>query len=236
MNITEFAKIIKSGPVQDITEEQIDKLYRHMNMVLEKNRVMNLTSIEDPYEFVVKHILDSLTAAEYVKDCRTIIDVGTGAGFPGMPLKLLYPDKEVTFLDSTAKKVEFIRECGSALSVEPARYVHGRAEDIGHLPEYRGKFDCAVARAVASLPVLAEYCIPLLKKGGIFVAMKSSNVDEELDSCKNALSELRSTFVRCDRFFLTNTDIARSIVVFQLTGTVPEKYPRKAGLPSKKPL
>jgi 16S rRNA (guanine(527)-N(7))-methyltransferase RsmG len=123
MNITEFAKIIKSGPVQDITEEQIDKLYRHMNMVLEKNRVMNLTSIEDPYEFVVKHILDSLTAAEYVKDCRTIIDVGTGAGFPGMPLKLLYPDKEVTFLDSTAKKVEFIRECGSALSVEPARYV-----------------------------------------------------------------------------------------------------------------
>lgn len=239
MELNEFTRMTLGGLKQlalDLSDLQIQQLYLFMNMVLEKNKVMNLTSITDPEEFVIKHIIDSLTVAKYASKSRCLIDVGTGAGFPGVPLKILFPDTEVSFMDSVLKKVDFIRECTNALGLEKTAFLHKRAEDVGSDPAYRGRFDCSVARAVAKLPVLLEYCLPLLKKGGIFIAMKSGNIEEELASCKNALSVLQASVTEQVNLILPGTDINRSIIVFQVNDSIPTKYPRKAGMPVKKPL
>lgn len=238
MELQEFTRMIRNGFNESdlLSDDQINQLYGYMNYVLEKNKVMNLTSITDPKEFVTKHIIDSLTAAVYVKDSHSIIDIGTGAGFPGIPLKILYPDKELAFMDSVLKKIDFIRECAQQMGMTKNIYIHQRAEDAGQNPEYRGVFDCGIARAVAYLPVLLEYCLPLIKKGGIFVAMKGGDIDEELTACENALSVLQSSIIEKKQFVLPMTEFSRSILVFRVNGTIPNKYPRKAGLPTKKPL
>lgn len=239
MELQEFSLLIRNASSEldlSIFDAQINQLYVYMNDVLEKNKVMNLTSITDPYEFVTKHIIDSLTAASFVKDTQRIIDIGTGAGFPGVPLKILFPDKELAYMDSVKKKIDFIESCSEQLGLTNNLYIHHRAEDAGQNPEFRGMFDCGIARAVAYLPVLLEYCLPLIKKGGIFIAMKGGDIDEELASCRNALTALKSSLIKKSLFCLPGTQIARSILVFKVNDTIPEKYPRKAGIPSKKSL
>lgn len=238
MDLQEFTQLIRTGLNEPdfVSEDQINQLYVYMNLVLEKNKVMNLTSITDPKEFVTKHIIDSLSAAVYVKDHQKIIDIGTGAGFPGVPLKVIYPNKEMAYMDSVKKKIDFIECCTQQLGLSNNLFIHQRAEDAGQNPSYRGRFDCGIARAVAYLPVLLEYCLPLIKKGGIFISMKGGNIEEELDACHNALSVLKSSLIHKSVFCLSNTDISRSILIFKVNGTIPSKYPRKAGLPTKKSL
>ncbi len=230
--ITEDLKIIGLRP----DEDKKIKLYEFMNMVLEKNKVLNLTSITDVNDFIKKHIIDSLCVVPYINSTKSIIDIGTGAGFPGVPIKIIYPEMNVTLLDSVNKKMTFLRESVKELGLNKIECICGRAEDAGHDIGLRGKYDFSIARAVAKLPVLLEYCVPFLKTSGIFIAMKTGMVSEELESCKNALISLNISLFKNVLFYLPQSDISRSIILFQLTGDVPKKYPRKAGVPVKKPL
>ena len=199
---------------------------------------MNLTAITDPEEAVVKHFVDSLTllkALEIKKNAK-VIDVGTGAGFPGIPLKIMRPDIELTLLDSLNKRVKFLNEVIAKLGLKGITAIHGRAEDYAKQGEYREQFDFVVSRAVANLASLSEYCLPYVKAGGFFVPYKSGSIDEELAEAEKAVSVLGGKIKQVQRFTLPESDIERTLVVVEKVKATPKKYPRKAGLPAKEPI
>ncbi len=220
----------------DINDTQIRLLDGYTGLLTEKNKVMNLTSIEGPDESAVKHLADSIsvmTAADF-KAGSKVIDVGTGAGFPGVPLLIMNPEINLTLLDSTGKKLAFISEALDELGVN-AETLHMRAEEAGKDSERREKYDYAVSRAVASLNVLSEYCLPLIKTGGSFIAMKGPKAEDEIREAENALNILGGKVDKIIPVGLTD-GAERNLIVIKKTKSTPQKYPRPSAQISKKPL
>ena len=217
-------------------EDTCWKLAVYMEGVLEKNKEINLTAIKDPERFVIEHIVDSasiIKLPEYQR-ARNVCDVGTGAGFPGIVLAALSPDKEITLVDSLAKRLKVIEELARKAGISNIRLVHARAEDAGHMPELRESFDLVTARAVAALPVLAELCVPLVRKGGTFAAYKTGSCEEEVKVSARAANILGVGAVDIQDAGVPGMD--HVFVVMKKTAGTPSKYPRKAGDPARKPL
>ncbi len=223
-----------------LSEKQINQFRHYYELLIEWNSKMNLTSITDWEEVKVKHFLDSIALLQYINlddlKNKKIIDVGTGAGFPGIPLAIMCPETQFVLLDSLNKRVQFLEEVISSCNITNCKAIHGRAEDEARNSEYREQFDYSVSRAVANMSTLLEYCIPFVKVGGLFLPYKSMKTDEELSSSRNALTTLGSDIVKIEKFQLPFTDMERSIVFIQKNKTTDSKYPRKAGKPTKKPL
>ena len=219
-----------------LSEIQLKQFYNYMNLLIEWNKKINLTAITEPDEIILKHFVDSLTISKYIPDGTKLVDVGTGAGFPGIPLKIYRQDIEITLLDSLQKRINFLDEVIRELNLEKIETLHSRAEDFGKDKKYREKFDIATSRAVANLATLSEYLLPLVKIGGKVISMKGSLIEEELENSKNAIKILGGKIERVDEFDLPNSDISRNIVLIDKIKETPNKYPRKAGEPSKKPL
>ena len=219
-----------------LNEQQIHQFYQYMELLLEWNEKINLTAITNPEEIIVKHFIDSLTIAKYVKENARLIDVGTGAGFPGIPLKIIREDIEITLLDSLNKRVNFLNEVIHELKLSKIQAVHSRVEDFAKDKKNRESFDYATSRAVANLSTLSEYLIPLVKIGGNAISMKGSEVDEEMKQSQKAISLLGGKIETIETFQLPQSDINRNIIIIHKTQNTPNKYPTKAGMPSKEPI
>ena len=219
-----------------LESSQVDAFMKYMDVLKDWNKKINLTAIEDDIDIIIKHFLDSLSIMPYLEgDDKSLIDVGTGAGFPGIPVKICKGKLGVTLLDSLDKRIKFLKKVVNKLGLTGINAVHGRAEDFGKNLQYREKFDYAVARAVASLPVLLEYCLPFVKTGGLFIAMKGSNI-EEVDISSKALNILGGEIENIYTITIPSSDIKRNIITVRKLRQTPTKYPRKAGKPSKVPL
>lgn len=221
----------------DITEEQLEQFHLYYDMLIEKNKVMNLTAIIDKKEVMIKHFLDSIAVLKYMDlTDEKIIDIGTGAGFPGIPIKIIRPELELTLLDSLNKRINFLNEVVSKLHLQGVNAIHGRAEDYAHDRKYRGQFDVSVSRAVANLSTLSEYCIPFVKIGGYFISYKSGNMEEELENSKNSIYLCGGKCKKMEKFILPDSDMERSFVFIEKVRNTAKQYPRKSGIPSKNPL
>ena len=221
-----------------ITLEQCDKLYRFYEMVTEKNKVMNLTAITDYEEFVIKHFVDSLMIGKVMDmtGSMSVLDIGTGAGFPGVPIKIVYPETKVLLLDSLNKRLNFLNEVIEELDLKDIVTIHSRAEELQAKGEYRENFDLCVSRAVSALPTLSEYCLPYVKPGGKFVAYKATGADEEIEASKTAIRVLGGEIKETAHFIIKDTDYARVLISIEKVKNTPKKYPRSGGKPSKNPL
>ena len=222
----------------ELSEKQLEQFRRYYEMLVEKNKVMNLTAITEWDEVIDKHFIDSISL---IKACdlsgeKYILDLGCGAGFPGIPLKIAFPNLKIVLLDSLNKRILFLQEVIGALGLEKVEALHGRAEDYARKAEYREQFDYCVSRAVANLTTLSEYCIPYVKEGGSFISYKSGKVKEELKEVKKALFLLGGNVEDTITFELPETDMERIFVKIKKEKKTPKKYPRKAGLPGKEPL
>lgn len=220
----------------EFNEEQIEKFYKYMQLLLEWNEKINLTAITDPKEIILKHFIDSLTILKYIKKGAKVIDVGTGAGFPGIPLKILRDDINLTLLDSLNKRINFLKLVIDELKLKNVDTIHGRAEKIGKNKRYRESFDISFSRAVANLSTLSEYLIPLVKIGGISISMKGSEIKEEIEKSKKAITLLGGNINKIDFFELPQSDIKRNLIIIEKEKSTPAKFPRKPGLPSKEPI
>ena len=238
---SEYRRIFEENKLDEfITDALCDKFYSLTEYMLAQNAVMNLTAIIEPSEVILKHYADSLTVSKYIESSKTVIDVGCGAGFPSLPLAIARPDVHVTAIDSTDKRIVYVRECAKRLGLDNITAVTARAEDAA-AGEMRGKFDYATARAVARLNILAEYCIPLVKVGGVFLPMKAKSGKEELDEAKNAFSTLHGEVVFFDEFTLADTKNdgevqSRMIAGIKKIAPTEKIYPRNNSQIKKKPL
>lgn len=221
-----------------LTDQMAEQLYRYYELLVEWNSFMNLTGITEFKEVVQKHFVDSLSIVK-IKEMKTVdnmIDVGTGAGFPGLPLKIVFPHLKVTLLDSLNKRIDFLNEVIKQTGLEQIETIHGRAEDFAKPGMKREQYDLCVSRAVANLSTLSEYCLPYVKIGGTFVAYKSVEAEQEMNDAKSAVFLLGGKMETCENFNLPGSDIHRSLISIKKTGGCAKKYPRKAGMPSKSPL
>ena len=223
----------------ELTPEMLSAFDSYYHMLVEKNKVMNLTAITEKDEVILKHFVDSISVAavvpEFSKKAK-ILDVGTGAGFPGIPLKITFPDTNVTLLDSLNKRVLFLQEVTDSLGLKKITAIHDRAEDAARKPELRGRFEIVVSRAVAALPVLAEYTLPFLKEGGYLICYKTPEAEKELEEAAHAISVLGGGKSSIYEYTLPGTDITRSFIVIKKIKATPKAYPRKAGTAKKNPL
>ena len=238
MEYKEFEKelIENSKKINEIiTKEQAQSFYTYMGMLLEWNKKMNLTAITDEKEIILKHFIDSITINKYIKNAKKIIDVGTGAGFPGIPLKILNENNYFILVDSLNKRINFLEEVKNKLKINQIELIHSRIEDLAQDSKYRENADVVVSRAVANLSVLLEYMIPFLKKEGICICMKGPNIDEEIENAKRALEILGGKIESIEHINLPEA-IVRNILIIKKEKETPKIYPRKAGIPTKKPL
>ncbi|MCI6664982.1 MAG: 16S rRNA (guanine(527)-N(7))-methyltransferase RsmG [Lachnospiraceae bacterium] len=227
----------------EISDDQINCFEKYYELLIEKNKVMNLTAITDKEDVIVKHFIDSIALIPYLTDKGIninnklkIIDIGTGAGFPGLPLKIMMPDVKFTLLDSLNKRVSFLNEVIDELKLKDIEALHGRAEDYASDNKYREKYDICVSRAVANLSTLSEYCIPFVKEDGFFISYKAGESEEEINNSKNAIKILGGKINKVEEFVLPGTDVSRVFVFIRKLELTDKKYPRKAGVPAKKPL
>ncbi len=222
----------------ELTETQKQQFNKYYELLTEWNKVMNLTGITEYDEVNEKHFVDSLAIVKAVdmNGVSSVIDIGTGAGFPGIPLKIAFPQLHVVLLDSLNKRIKFLDAVIEELGLEDIITLHGRAEDYARKEDYREKFDLCVSRAVANLATLSEYCIPYIRIGGIFVSYKSGNIEDELNASKKAVNVLGGSLEDTVKFQLPGTEIGRSFVKVKKNKNTAKKFPRKAGLPGKEPI
>lgn len=238
MDFTKFSEEFKEKARQiDIFlgEKQIEQFYQYLNLLLEWNEKINLTAITEPKEVILKHFIDSFTIQKYIQEGQKVIDVGTGAGFPGIPLSIIKQNTEITLLDSLNKRILFLNEIISSLQLKNIRTVHARVEEFAKNKKERESYDIATSRAVAPLNVLLEYLLPLVKIGGKCICMKGSNI-EEIKEAENALTVLGGKIEKVENIILPNSDIQRNIILIKKEKETPAKYPRKPGTPSKEPI
>lgn len=237
----EYKKLLKESCEEmgvSLNEKQIAQFMQYLSLLLEWNEKMNLTAITEKRDVVLKHFADCLSlvpAVEWNAGMK-VIDVGTGAGFPGIPVKIACPEVEMTLLDSLQKRIGFLQEVGTQLGLEGVQYVHSRAEDGGQSAEHREQYDLCVSRAVANLAVLAEFCLPFVKVGGMLAALKGPDAEAELEQAKGALEKLGGKLVKIQDVAIPNTDLSHKLVFIEKTAPTPKQYPRKAGKINKNPL
>ena len=231
----EFEKYLEKMSIS-LNKEQYDQFYAYMVLLIEWNEKINLTAITEPQEIILKHFVDSLTIAKYIEEGKTIIDMGTGAGFPGIPLKIYRNDVKVVLADSLNKRIKFLNEVIEKLQLKNIETIHCRAEELGKNKEYREKFDYATSRAVANLSTLSEYLLPFVKLNGSGIFMKTMEIDEELENAKKAIKILGGRIEKVDKFEIPESDLGRSIIIVKKEKQTPSKYPRKPGTPAKEPL
>lgn len=223
-----------------LAESQIDKFYHFYGLLIAWNQKMNLTAITEWDEVVIKHFIDSLAIVKAFQDFgyekSTLIDVGTGAGFPGIPLKIVFEKIEIVLLDSSKKRVRFLSHVINELKLTEIYAIHGRSEEFGQNERHREKYDFCVSRAVANISTLSEYCLPFVKIGGSFISYKSGLIEEELSAGKNAILILGGKIKEKILFQLTEQGLSRSLIVIEKIGSTNSRYPRKAGIPSREPI
>lgn len=221
-----------------VTPAQLDQFETYYKELVEWNEKMNLTGITEREQVYTKHFYDSISLAFYIdmNEIRTMADIGSGAGFPGIPLKICFPHLQLTIIDSLNKRINFLKHVVEQTGLEQVQLLHGRAEDWARKPEHRDHYDLVTARAVAKLTVLNEFCLPYAKVGGVFAAMKGSSPDEEIKEASRSLKELKGKLRRVERFTLPVEESERHIVIIDKTAGTPGKYPRKAGTALKSPL
>jgi len=236
-NTLQFEKDLESLGIQ-LSEQQIKQFLKYYELLIEWNEFINLTAITDYDEVMKKHFVDSLTLIKVfdVSKSKSVIDVGTGAGFPGLALKIAFPNLKVTLLDSLNKRIKFLDEVINQLGLTDIETIHGRAEDFAKQGKLREKFDLCVSRAVANLSSLSEYCIPFVKIGGEFISYKSEKIVEELESAIKAITILGGKYEKTNDFYLPQSDMYRNLVVIRKIKETPKKYPRKSGIPTKEPI
>lgn len=226
----------------NLSDSQVEQFVCFYDILTERNKVMNLTAITEPVEIIEKHFLDSLSIVKAVdlSGDKKVIDVGTGAGFPGIPIIISYPQLRFTLLDSLNKRIVFINDVIKLLNLQNVETIHGRSEELGRNVKYREQYDLCVSRAVANLSVLSEYCIPFVKNGGKFISYKSGNHENEVENARNSVEKLGGKLGEIVDFSMTDSTrsekISRSLVVINKIKETPNKYPRKAGVPLKEPL
>lgn len=220
----------------DLHEIQKEQFYEYMNLLIEWNEKINLTAIIEPNEIILKHFIDSITISKYIEENSYVLDMGTGAGFPGIPLKIVRPDIKIVLADSLNKRINFLNEVIGKLELNNVETIHSRAEELGKDKKYRERFDVVTSRAVANLSTLSEYLLPFVKISGKCLSMKGPKPEEEIKESKNAIKILGGTIEKIDEFKLPNSDIDRTIIEIKKIKETPAKYPRKAGLPSKEPI
>ena len=216
--------------------EQMDKFYKYMNLLIEWNEKINLTAIIEPNEIILKHFIDSITILKDIKDGSIVVDVGTGARFPGIPLSIMNPTLKITLVDSLNKRLIFLQEVINELDLKNVELVHARAEEFGRNKKYREKFDVATSRAVANLATLSEYLLPLVKINGKAISMKAGNASQEIEDAKKAIKTLGGNINNIEEFKLPQSDIGRTIIIIDKISGTPGKYPRKPGTPAKEPI
>ena len=221
-----------------LTNEQIEQFLKYKKLLLEWNKNVNLTAITEEREIILRHFVDCLSCIKSVdlNNELNIIDIGTGAGFPGIPIKIAFEKTKVTLVDSLNKRINFLKDVIEKLEIKDVECVHSRAEELGQNLSYRENFDLCVSRAVANLSVLSEYCLPFIKIGGHFVALKGVNIDEELEKSKNAINILGGEIIKIDKVKIPNSEINHSLILIKKVTETPEKYPRKSSKVSKSPL
>ena len=221
-----------------LSEKQMEQFLQYYELLVEKNKVMNLTAITEFDEVVEKHFLDSVSLTQQLDlhQPLKVLDLGTGAGFPGIPLKIVFPELEITLMDSLNKRVLFLQDVISSLQLENIEAVHGRAEEAARNKKYRESFDLCVSRAVANISTLSEYCLPFVKIGGSFISYKSYTIEDELEDGKKGIDILGGKVKDVYKFTLPDSELQRSFVIIEKEKKTPKAYPRKAGTPSKEPL
>lgn len=232
---SELIKQLKKIDIE-IDEEKVIKFYKYMNLLIEWNEKINLTAIIEPNEIILKHFIDSITILKDIKDGSTVVDVGTGAGFPGIPLSIMNPTLKITLVDSLNKRLIFLQEVINELDLKNVELVHARAEEFGRNKKYREKFDIATSRAVANLATLSEYLLPLVKINGKVISMKAGNASQEIEDAKKAIKTLGGNINNIEEFNLPQSDIGRTIIIIDKIKETPGKYPRKPGTPAKEPI
>lgn len=239
MEKQEFKAKLKEEAMQfgiELSEKEQNNFYNYMKLLLDWNQKINLTAITEPKEVITKHFVDSLSIVRHINENDKILDIGTGAGFPGIPLKIVLEKNEITLLDSLNKRINFLNEVIEKLDLKNIQAIHGRAEEFNKIDGNRESYDIVVSRAVAKLNVLLEYMLPFVKLNGRCICMKSVDIDEELKEAENAIKILGGEIEKIDEIILKNTDIKRKIIVIKKVNKTPSKYPRKAGTPAKEPI
>lgn len=227
MNNKQLLKDLSNQINIELTEDQINEFEKYQELLLEWNEKINLTAITEENDIIIKHFVDSLTISKYFKDNDKIIDVGTGAGFPGIPLKIANKSLRVTLLDSLNKRILYLNDIIEKLKLSDIETIHGRAEELSRNPKYREQYDVVTARAVANLKTLSEYCIPFVKINGYFVCMKGSNIEEELELAKEHIGMLGGKIEKIEEITLPNTDMKRNIILIKKIKNTDKKFPRK---------
>lgn len=236
MEYEEFRKeFTKYNKLFEISENEIEKFYQYMKLLLEWNEKINLTAITEEEEIIKKHFIDSLTISKLIKEDTNVIDVGTGAGFPGMPLAIT-KKVNVTLVDSLNKRINFLNIVKDSIKLENVNTVHSRAEEVGQNEKYREKFDYAVSRAVAPINVLLEYMLPLVKVGGCCLCMKGPKVIDEMKGIENVAEELGGKYIKLEELEIPGEESRKNVIIVEKVENTNKKYPRKPGMPAKQPL
>ena len=239
MELNEFCKEIeeKSSKIDiNLDNEICNKLYNYMNLLLEWNEKINLTAITDEKEIILKHFIDSFTINKFINSGDKMLDIGTGAGFPGLPIKIIRPEVDVFLMDSLNKRINFLNEVIELLQLKNIEAFHSRAEEMAKNNKFREKFDVVTSRAVAKLNILLEYMLPYTKINGKCLCMKGPNIEEEIKEAEKALKILGGEIEKIEKIILPDSNIERKIIIIRKKSATPLKYPRKAGMPTKEPL
>jgi len=239
MEKNEFKESLKKNAElieANLSDEMLEQFYKYKELVVEWNEKINLTAITGDEEFIIKHFVDSITVNKYIQEDKSIIDIGTGAGFPGIPLKILNKENKVVLFDSLNKRLKVLEDIIEKIELKNVETLHGRAEETFKNKLYREKYDIAVSRAVASLNVLVELMLPAVKVGGTCICMKGNNADIEIQEAKNAIKELGGQIIKVEKIVLPKLNLERNIIIIKKVKNTPNNYPRKPGTPQKSPI